>query len=669
MINIIDEIDQVLCYSINKGPMSLAGRLADLISDYLGPTHPRPNPQTSSTTENLNASSKTVATLVVLRNRIDTDSSASQLARDVLIWQLREAIRTEFFQIQYPIPPSKALLNLVTSSELILTEYRGSQRPIYFPGARVAVPTEVGTHRAATTLQLRFKSQNNKTVTEVLLHLDGPNGGSFQWVPSTILMLLSSCVPIPNPDSRGQSAKNLTSRPTTATTGTRGRRPLTSSTTASGTLNANVRTNRSSRSRKTEYRSSVARSQMTTLPASYIPYALRSTSPPPRKRLRQGIHSPLSLSSGSIRRALGSFKSSSVDERELSADRSLSSDLANTLGIERLVSRRRNSSLGNRIQYFVKWLGSPLAAGSWEFRDALIRDVPGLVVAFDITHPGEPPTCRAVGDNSLTPQCSLDGERAEEADNIPNIFPILSIRFSGMQLHIEEGGRYSFYTNEDEFKLERKKRIALLKNINPEAFNKTFSSNTSDFLVESNMKLQPNDSIMSVPSLKGNLLSVLQKSVDSHHKHNRVPIPFPRGLGRVLSSNTSSVIPLTDIRTAPASWERYLLSMGLNCRNWNRELLPDMPTASERIASFVERKSNELNSNAVSMSYERNKISRRKTREYVGRPCISTKRVEALKSEPVSSNTADNLSIVRTALELASRDSATSSKTIWADFT
>lgn len=646
--------------------MSLATQLADLISEYLGPAYPRPSSQTSSCVV---PGKKNIPSLVVLRNRIVVSRNTQQFARDALIWQLREAIRTEFFQIQYPVPPSKSLLSLVTRSELMVTDYKGSQRPIYFPGARVAVPTEVGTHRAATTLQLRFKSLNSKTVTEVLLHLDGPGGGSFQWVPSTILMLLSSCVPIPNPDSRGQAARNLPNRPTNTNPGTRSRRPVPSSTLTNSTLNANVRSNRGSRSRKTENRGSTPRSQITMLPASFIPYALRSTSPPPRKRLRPDSNYPLSLSTGSLREALKLNNLDSIVAGPVSDCEIQSSILNNTLGIERLVGRRKNLSLGNQIQYCVKWCGSPLIAASWELRETLMRDVPGLVVAFDIAHPGEPPSCRAIADNSATEDDSFDIASKEGMDCVSSIFPIVCIRFAGMQLHIEDGCKYRLYTSEDEFKLERKKRIVLLKGNNREAFDKIFSSNSSEFQVEPTMKLQPDTSIMSVPTLNGNLLSVLQKSVDSHHMHNRTLIPFPRGLGRALSCSSPSVIPNSDIQIAPASWENYFLTMGLSCHNWKRELLPDMPTASEGIVRFVERKSEELTAKAVHISKERNKMCLRKTRMYAGRSPSLSKKTSTVETVSEPSSSVDDSSIVRAALELAESVPGKSVSTIWAEYT
>lgn len=171
-------------------------RIARLISDFLGPSAPRRDP--------------VGATLTALLLRLQADTPYFANNPDQLAWQMREALRTEFFKVIYPTPPPRLLLGLVTNAELVLADPppRTTPPPFYFPGARVAVPTDTGSRRAATSLQIRYKTLNNTAIVEVLLHLDGPNGGGFQWVQAPALS--------PLPTSLAQPAAPTTSPASTA---------------------------------------------------------------------------------------------------------------------------------------------------------------------------------------------------------------------------------------------------------------------------------------------------------------------------------------------------------------------------------------------------------------------------------------------------------------------
>jgi len=563
--------------------------VAQLISDYLGPAFPRPTPQSGSALNS--AATGKIATLKALRDNIALCPNNFIRKRDLLVWQLREAIRTEFFQIHYPKPPTPKLLKLVITSEATLSDLEASQRPIYFPGARVAVPTEVGTHRAATTLQLRFKPHQQKTITEVLLHLDGPSGGSFQWVPSKILMLLSSCVPIPNPnqppDARTQTPKALTSR--ASSTASR-RKSVSTPVSGGASANGNSRTSRI-RSRKSESRTNSRAHPTTSLPTSFLPRALRSTSPPPKKRLRSDFQSPVSYTTGALRKTLNAWSYCSEVAGSKIPINVQNSILENTLCIQSIIGRRRNMSLGGIIQYCVNWSGTPISAASWESRDALIRDVPGLVLAFDTSHPEEPSVCQVADGDAPKEEALGGGGKAKEVIDSTTNFPIpeyldtpvLELNFSGMQLQIRQGSKGVLFIDGNEAKLDRKKKLAQFKSENPSGWEKVFLNNSTKFQEEPKMELIST----SLKIKNADVLPVLQKSIDSHTANKRRPISYPKALGQVKSVNNAAIIPMDDILNSPDSWESYLGSLGLQCRDWHRSLLPHMPGVDKEAVQYM----------------------------------------------------------------------------------
>lgn len=602
---------------------NLAHTVAQLITDYLGPSVPRVGPKAPGTGgSSLNG--KVVATLAAMRDRLDTDAATFNSRREVLAWQLREAIRTEFYAIRYPAVPSPKILQLVTATEALLTEF-GPQRPLYFPGARVAVPTEVGTHRAATTLQIRFKPVNGVTVTEVLLHLDGPRGGTFQFVPSTILMSLSACVPIRNPvltsDARRAAGQ---ARPVAP----RGRR-------AAGTSNGARRGSRP-RAKESKIATAAAKVPMTNLPAAFLPHALRSSSPPPRKRLRRDVKAPVSMTTGSVRRTLDLWNEmSDTLDTNVSVEKQ-DKVVENTLAISRLIGRRRNMNVGGVVEYCVKWSGAPLEAASWESRDALMTDVPGLVLAFDMGHPGEPVQCSTEVDDeelneadapindvaveSVAPK-SLD-PLLDDTTNIPIPLyldtPLVELQFAGMELHVRRGGGYCLFSSNEDASMDRKKRMLYFRRENPEAFAKIFANSSPEYRPESKMVVESKPYANGALPANGGLMPILQQSLESHKTGNRRPILFPRILGEAIPRDIAPPVPAKEIIRAPASWESYLMSLGMACKNWERELLPEMPTASERVMSFVETAAKAIEETRKKVRYERDRSKRIEVSIYTG---------------------------------------------------
>lgn len=624
-----------------------ASVFAQLITDYLGPNVPSTATNSIQPGESLNG--KVVATLPAMRDRLIADSATFNTRREVLAWQVREAIRTEFFKIQYPATPTPKLLKLVTATEALLTDFGAAQRPLYFPGARVAVPTEVGTHRAATTLQIRFKPVNGVTVTEVLLHLDGPRGGGFQFVSSTILMPLSACVPIRNPvlTSDARATQQARPAPTQARTSTpRGRRGSGNASTTSG----GSRSGRSSRPRSKETRPSAVKLPTTNLPLSFLPHALRSSSPPPKKRLRHNVSTPISLTTGSVRRTLDVWNESS-DALEAKVPLEVQNKvLENTLAVERLIGRRRNMNLGGVVEYCVKWSGAPLNAASWESRDSLMKDIPGLVLAFDMAHPNEPVKCLTeVAEDTakesepvfIEIDCAIPKPASKQILDdatgipIPNYLdtPIIELNFTGLQLHVRRDYKCSLFSSDEEAAIDRKKRILQFRKENPEAFVKIFANNSSEYHKEPEMVVEPKLFVNAMVPTSGGLLPILQHSLESHKYGNRRPILFPRGLGQVLPRDVAMPVPDKDIINAPASWESYLMSLGMRCKNWERELLPDMPTASSQVKIFMEVAANVITDTCKNVRHERDRDTWIESTLYTG-----TRRSARSNGNPVAAS-------------------------------
>ena len=394
--------------AVREQSLSPAREIARLIENYLGPNHPPP--QTLQ-----------VPSLSALRIRLSNNSAPYDANSETLSWQTREAIRTEFFKIIYPTAPSHRLLTLVSQSEIIFTPFGSTPRPFFFPGARVAVPTEAGSRRAATTLQLRFKLVNGVNMTESLLHLDGPAGGGFQWVQTSALVPLSvfteplkkpniaatrprkkarvpkitrpkkarpPAVTIPSstaprtaatktipkiiPSKSSAKAASRSSGKLTSKLQPKVSKPLPMTQTTKHQVSSSggqgIQHNSKSGGKVYNQSSKQLRQEG---PGVYVPSALKTIASTPKMRLL-GDGRQIGQNSGCIR--------STFDGGECNY----------MLGIQRLVARRLDVvGQDKTVMYFVKWTGVPMKDGSWERREDLMRDVPGLVRDFDIRHPGE----------------------------------------------------------------------------------------------------------------------------------------------------------------------------------------------------------------------------------------------------------------------------------------
>lgn len=585
-----------------------------MVTEFLGPTYPRRD--------------SVGATLNALRTRLETDKAMFDGKRDTLCWQVREAIRTEFFKIRYPAPPSAALLNLVTRTEILLTAYHTPDRPFFFPGARVAVPTEAGSRRAGTTLQLRFKPVNNTTVTEALLHLDGPNGGGFQWVQTPALTPLlpypaagtTAAAPRPRPaaklsasTARAQAASTIRAHVASAA-----RRPVAAraapvSTGARGYATASSRPYTSTAKGSASVARADAMASTSSAPSTFVPEALLSMSPPPRKRLRHDVNIPTSLVTGSLRR-ISSVDHGGSGTRDYSG-RQWADAVDSMRGVERLVARRKNQD-ANCVEYYVKWSGTAFSACSWESRDALMTDVPGMVVDFDVRHPREPIVVRGVPrvasefERVIRDGESKDNEGAGLHDGISGIranttgssktdkkvilddatrlaipewldSPILELGFAGMSLHIRRSNEWCLFNDSASMQRDLKKRRTRFKQENPETAQRLF------------------------PLTKAEAKTALDVSMRAHKAANRHPILFPRGIGQVAYADVGHVPYKQDVLDAPASWESYLMNVGLECVDWSRDLLPHMPGASAEVHEEVEKSVNRLGKDRLNVHRER----------------------------------------------------------------
>lgn len=588
--------------------------IARMVTEFLGPDYPRRD--------------SVGATLNALRTRLETNTAKFDSDREMLIWQVREAIRTEFFKIIYPAPPSRTLLSLVTRTEVLLTKFHAPTRPFFFPGARVAVPTEAGSRRAGTTLQLRFKAVGETTVTEALLHLDGPNGGGFQWVQTPALTALLAYAPIqttpPAPARRVQQQKAITPRPKrvgkSAPRAPRPRAPKPPGPISKRKAQAAKAAAKAAAAAAAKAVAAAKKQQEAppppppptgpaALPATYVPEALLSTSPPPRKRLRGDVDRPLSYIAGSLRRALDVDASSGE-----MAHNSIGS-IRRLVGVERLVARRKISG-SEDIEYYVKWSGRSMREGSWERREALMVDVPALVVDFDTRHPDEPKVAchsdrvrteeedreeetkieekveaEAEAETKERQEMENDGEAKAEDDDvkmedvdekvkqdgepesvkfrseserkyvdevtgiaIPGYVdtPILELGFAGMVLQVRRPADWSLHNDASAAARDYKKRQSRFKQEDIRAGEKLF------------------------PLSKSEAKSALDVSLRSHKAHNRRPILFPRGLGRAVASDTGTPFSRELLDAAPPTWESYLLGLGLKPKHLERDLPPLM---------------------------------------------------------------------------------------------
>lgn len=380
------------------------------------------------------------------------------------------------------------------------------------------------------------------------------------------------------------------------------------------------------------------------LPPNFVPDALRSCSPPPRKRLRKGVDAPISMSSGSIRDAASTLRgqarqmnTSQAPSRQTEAGsaphrpsgssvpplpgfrvpaaataslpsgapvahQGASPNIARTvdaitekvLVVERLVARRENADAGGVVEYFTKWRDFGWDGCSWESRSALLQDVPGLVVDFDARHPGKPtvvtgvPRVPAAGElesqqrriadmKARAASAASEAEERRRRDSGPIMIPVwfetplLELNFADgmvMQFRRDEA---SVFNDQICANRDQKKRRVRFKQEYPEEARRLF-----------------------VPTGRGEATqrmdakTAIEATVQERRSQGSRPIQFPRTLGYSLRRNVAHPIRRADIEGAPPSWESYLLSLGLECSNWERDCVPDMPTASVAVNRSVE---------------------------------------------------------------------------------
>jgi Chromo (CHRromatin Organisation MOdifier) domain len=691
-----------------------------MVTDYLGPGVQR----TGSVGATLNA----------LRVRLETDEVTDDRHVD-LCWQVREAIRTEFFKIKYPAPPSLRLLGLVTGTEILLTAYTAPTRPFFFPGARVSAPHENNVdRRAGTTLQLRYKLVENTNITEALLHLDGEKGGGFRWVQTTALIALDTAplpvhsqnfAPLPPPTTNYLAPRaSKASNASVATSNLAGNSAATLHARQQQLLAQHQHQQhqlqqlqsqqqllkqqqlharaialhqqqlqqqhqqkveaRLAKQRKDEARAAArvpppVQSSVDILPPSFVPDALRVTSPPPRKRLRPSGAPRIFCASGSVDVTAAALRAVAMgrspmyppdilsatgdDDRPFDhagdtkdvaqaareaidgehihvnvgssstldagtiiavaesdpipsvstapivtatsfaagsaiapasdvpphAPRCLAALTSRVLVIDRLVARRENVSAGGVVEYFVKWAGVSWDRCTWESREALIEDTPGLVLDFDIRHPQAP--SRVWGESREPPPGEQDiqqkryetmkgneeADREEVAENkrledapvlIPTWFeaPLVEIGFSGLVLHVRRN-EGALFNDSAAASRDLKRRRARFKTEYPDQARRLFVPTRTEVIAKE----------------RSDAKSLIEASIRTHKLHGNIPIYFPRALGTVLRTELFAPVPRYEINAAPPSWESYLMNLGLECTDWGRENTPDMPTADAAV--------------------------------------------------------------------------------------
>lgn len=669
--------------TVNLKPVAI--ELINLITEYLRslPTH-------------ISGAGSSELSSFCKRMKDDDDPYHGNL--DEMAWAVRGLIRMEFHKISYPTPPSPGLLLLVSKTETLLTNSSNQTRPSYFPGTRITAPTNDGTRRVGTTLQLRTKIVQSKPTVDAMLHLDGPDGGAFMWLQVTSLAPLGGISASPlnvqlkgtggtdgYDTTRGRGRRGRGSRgtargsrsgrrvprgqrnsneraslsvkqgvqksPSTATTPVvqRNNQGTPPASVATGSLSnpTGSRNGVSSlRNTGTGRGTAVARVATTNRTANNsrgptveqapgVPTSLVCATPPPRSRII-GNSRPVSFTNGSLRRALDVSKCDVA---------STAVKLQLILGIERLVARRLVDKIG--IQYFVKWSGRSIREGSWESRESLLEDVPGLVRDFDIRHPDE--SLATYSDRKSSPSGKEDegtttvpvtGEQATEmstekhsvesnkvgervgkkrenevdfneknikeqkqsesgvkeyVDDVSGVkipswvdSPILELNVCGMVLQIRRPDDYSLHADVETAARDTKRRQAEFKKKNIEAAVRVFALSRTEakFAIDHGLR--------------------------AHKELNQHAIKFPRGLGRVSASDHGIPFAAHDVFMAPLSWDAYLLHLGMSPSDYLRDLPPYMPTTDSNCMAKLVNTGHEM---ALSIAQEHRERARSLVRE------------------------------------------------------
>lgn len=347
------------------------------------------------------------------------------------------------------------------------------------------------------------------------------------------------------------------------------------------------------------------------LPPTFVPDALLTTSPPPRKRLRVDFPQPVSHSAGGFRQVLDGGVVGEGDGK------SGKGRVRNVVGVSRLAARRVVEQTGV-VEYFVIWTGKDIREGTWERRSALLIDVPALVADFDTRHPDLPASvCHSdrvlaqaevedlakkevqkeegKDDNMVdvaeeerqgsvpagTSESGTDAKPTEEQPTtkpdpapdtgkkykdeltgieIPSYLdtPILELFFSGMVLQIRRPDEYTLHNDAASASRDYKKRQSRFKQESVFQAEKLFALSKTE------------------------AKSALEASLRVHKAYNRHPIAFPRGLGQVTASDTGVPFTSETLASEPPSWESYLSSVGLRSKHFQRDLPRFYPTLDER---------------------------------------------------------------------------------------
>jgi hypothetical protein len=272
--------------------------------------------------------------------------------------------------------------------------------------------------------------------------------------------------------------------------------------------------------------------------------------------------------------------------------RVLPAETNDVLLVDRLVARRENVSCGGVVEYCVKWTGVGWDGCSWESRDALLHDVPGLVLAFDARHPELP--SRAVGETREPPAAEVEEhfkrmarvEAREQAEavgavkpepmdkpiSVPAWFdsPLVDLTFSGMTLHMRPN-EWNLFADSISAARDLKKRRIRFRLEFPEEYRRLFPISKAELAAKE----------------RADAKTLIDLNVKKRKQASSVPIVFPRALGTVIRTDLAPPVPRADIARAPPSWERYFMDLGLECTNWERELPPDMPTADPAVHRAV----------------------------------------------------------------------------------
>lgn len=288
----------------------------------------------------------------------------------------------------------------------------------------------------------------------------------------------------------------------------------------------------------------------------YVPDELLTYVPPPRARICDTV---MTGASGCVRRALdvgsGGVVSAVHRVRQLAA-------------VQRLAARQIRD---DGVYYFVVWSGRALSDGSWEKRDALLRDVPALVRMFDVRHP--------LLEEHETLQRGTGGkeEGKEFVDDVSGLripawvdSPIVELTFSGMVLQIRRGEGAVLHNDAASAVRDTRRRQARLKSEAAAAGGRLFALTRSE------------------------ARAAVEASVRVHRQHCRLPIVFPRGVGRVAVADDGIAFSVADALRAPACWEGALACVGMKCVRFDRVLKPHLLTADEVLKTRVAKAGDEV---------------------------------------------------------------------------